>query len=128
MSVDRDDTPRDDVLRAAFAELRDAECAGAPTLACVLSRAPARRLARTPVVRHVLAVVALVLVTVVAARAWSVRHVGHRRLTVPPEVVAPVAWRSATDALLATPGHELLRRPPPLAASMLDVTNRGSPR
>ena len=51
-----------------------------------------------------------------------------RRLTVPPDVVALVAWRPMTDALLETPGRELLRQPPPLGASILDTGTGGNLR
>lgn len=96
---------RDPDLAKDFAALREEDRRAAPRWARL--RVPASRPAPSRVVlwRPALAV-ALGLAIVVAAQLWrSAQGPG-----APPGVSAGdlLAWRSPTDCLLATPGHELL--------------------
>ena len=125
MTLDERDHQSDEALRAAFAALRRADAREAPSFASVLAprRQPRVRSSTAGLLLRVGVAAGIVLAAGVAHRDRAAR-----RLTVPHEVVALVRWRPVTDALLATPGSELLRHPPSLSASMLDVAAGGDQR
>lgn len=103
----------DEELKAWYAELRALERADAPAMAALLARAHgSRRRRRYPTMLAVAAVAATVLVVL-----WR-REVGQRADD--PGTAPILQWRAPTDALLATPGGELLRQLPALDRSLLE--------
>ena len=105
--------PDRDAMHRLFAELRDADRRASPSFAGVLSRR------RPPIasVRAASSIVAfaaavIVLSIVVAQRLHSV-----------PAGPALSAWQAPTDALLSTPGIEVLRSVPSVSSSIVDRLN-----
>jgi hypothetical protein len=102
-------------LRRRLAELREADRERAPSFAQVCARARRRRPWRATLrIRPLVvgaAAVAIAAVWLARARSFS------------PSAVAPAiaTWRAPTDALLRTPGSELLGAMPALGASVLDA-------
>jgi hypothetical protein len=107
----------DELLRAAFDELRNADAHEQPAFDKVFSRSTARR---TPTRTFLVLGAAAAGFALVAAIARYERiTMQQRRFTVPSDVVALAAWRPATDALLP-PQSYLLRAQPVLGRSILD--------
>ena len=113
-------------LRRRFAQLRDADRERAPSFAQMYERARPRRSWR-----EALRVGPLMIVTaaaVVIAAVWLT----HGRSFTPRAFTPAIAtWRAPTDALLQTPGSELLGAMPALSKSVLDKmiptpSNRGT--
>jgi hypothetical protein len=106
----------DNELRRRFAQMREAEREGAPGFAQTLGRARARRNARTT--WRVRPVVLGAAAAVVVAALWLASSRPDQ-----PSAVAPAigSWRAPTDALLQTPGSDLLGAMPALGASVLDA-------
>ncbi len=117
---------REEPLRAALADLRAADRRQAPAFAGVVARSVHGQ--RGSLAGPLLRLGAAAAVALAAGIGYHAYTLHQRRLTVPPEVVALVAWRPMTDALLETPGRELLRQPPPLGASILDTGTGGNLR
>lgn len=117
-----------ELVRAAIGELRTADTrdarAGESFAAVLRHRVPERGNFRVTW-RTV-----LVAASVVALAVLGYHTVGahSRRLELPREVAALSTWRPMTDALLETPGHELLRGGTPLGESILDVNFTGALR
>jgi hypothetical protein len=108
----------DELLRAAFGELRDADLREQPTFNAVLSRSAARRTSINASVMLRLAAAGIVIV--VAGVTYKAVAVRTQRLTVPSDVVALTAWRPSTDALLPAQSS-LLQSQPLLGKSILDL-------
>lgn len=120
---DRDE----DVLRAAFAELRSRDEQATPSFAHVLRPRTSGSRASLRVASPLVQIAAAAAVLVVAVLTYRVVARGGR-LTVPDEVITLAAWRPATDVLLETPGQSLLRAGPKLGSSMLDTRSPGAQR
>jgi hypothetical protein len=108
-------------LRRRFAQLREADQERAPGFAHIYGRARAQGRARArqswrgmlrvrPLVIGAAAAVAIAAIGLTYSRSVSSSAVA-------PEIVT---WRAPTDALLRTPGSELLTAMPALGASVLD--------
>jgi hypothetical protein len=105
----------DSEIRDRFAELREADRARAPGFAQTFARARARESWRAT--RRVRPLVIAAAAAVLIAVAW----LGHSRSFSPSTTTETIAtWRAPTDALLRTPGSELLGTMPALGASVLD--------
>ena len=107
----------DELVRAAFSEVKSDDTRALPSFESILARPASRRarLIASPVVRFA---AAGLLIAAGAMTYWAMKpHAA--RFTVPPEVVALGAWRPPTDFLLAMPS-DLLNAPPVLGASILD--------
>jgi len=103
--------PDDPWLREAFARLRRADRAGAPSLTAVLAARPGPgRRARLTALAWAGAAVTVALLAAAGQRAgqeWSAA----RSAAQIAQVLGPfgeVPWRSPTDGLLRTPGYALL--------------------
>ncbi|HEY8830992.1 MAG TPA: hypothetical protein VIM21_00655 [Gemmatimonadaceae bacterium] len=116
-------------IRQRFAQLREADRDSAPSFAQMSARARMHRgLGATMRVRP-LVIGAAAAVVIVAVWLGSARIFSFHPVT--PTVAAITAWRAPTDALLRTPGSEVLGAMPALSASVLDKmiqtpTNRGT--
>jgi hypothetical protein len=126
MSTDHD--PADDRLRQAFAELRGADAAGAPSFAAVTTSARKVRGAPSmaPLLGRALAAAALAAAVAVGLSV--------RRPPGPPAIASIEPWTAPTDFLLRTPGSDVLDSVPHIVPRrpLLDVTagqpsNRRSP-
>jgi hypothetical protein len=117
---------REESLRAALADLRAADRRQAPVFDSVVARSA--RGERDSLAGPLLRLGALATIALAAGIGYHAYTLHQRRLTVPPEVVTLLAWRPMTDALLETPGRELLRPPPPLGSSILDTGTGGNLR
>lgn len=94
-------------LQDLFRRLRDAESGLAPHYGVLLKRR--RRMGvRRPAGRLALAAAAAAFIAVVAIYSTRSGRVGNSHF-------ATLAWRSPTDFLLDTPGHDLLSSVPTLA-------------
>ena len=91
----------DDLLRDAFAELRQSEAARAPRFLTLWPARPKRRQAAA-LRKFFLATVLLIIV------ALSVRRHEQPSIT---------AWKAPTDFLLVTPGRELLQSTPDMGGT-----------
>lgn len=102
-------------LRRRFAQLRDADRERVPSFAQTYQRARARR-SRSAVSRVRPLMIGAAAAVVIAA-VW----LAHGRSITPSAFTPAIAtWRAPTDALLETPGSELLGAMPALGASVLD--------
>ena len=116
-------------IRRRFAQLREADRESTPGFAQTYERARSRRSSRAiPRVRP-LVIGAAAAVVIAAIWLASARSFSHPTATPPIEAIA--AWRAPTDALLQTPGSELLGAMPALSESVLDKmislpSNRGT--
>jgi len=113
-------------IRRRFAQLREAERESAPGFAKTYARARSRR--SSGAMQRVRPLVVGAAAAVVIAAVWlaSARSLSH------PAATPTIAnWRAPTDALLRTPGSELLGAMPALSESVLDKmislpSNRGT--
>jgi hypothetical protein len=102
----RDDPDAD--LRQAFADLRAADSATAPSYAALMAgRAGPRRAELVPLLGTTLAAAAL-------AASLAVGLAVRRRAESRPPMAAIAAWTAPTDFLLRTPGREVLATVPRL--------------
>ena len=102
----------DDELRQRFAELRDEERTSLRSFAAVATARPRRRL------RRLVPVAALALIALLAV----VLRPRERHEFSPADRVAAqrlAEWSAPTDALLRTPGHELLDSTPDIPSAEL---------
>jgi hypothetical protein len=113
-------------IRRRFAQLREADREHAPGFAQIYAHARSRSISR-PIHRARPLVIGAAAAVVIAA-IWlaSARSLSHPTAT--PEIAT---WRAPTDALLRTPGSELLGAMPSLSESVLDKmislpSNRGT--
>ena len=109
-------SPDDDRLRVAFDDLRARETTRTPSFRRVWSAAMQRGV--TPRRRY-----ALVFAGLFLAAVTSVLLLVPRRE--PALVAIPAQWRGPTDFLLQTPGNDLLRSVPQLAAPIPDYAQKG---
>jgi hypothetical protein len=112
-----------ETLRASLQDLRAADERRAPSFQSVLARRPTRPVARVRLRGFAIAA-GLALAAGLAYRMAAPRR---ERLTVPSEVVALLAWRPQSDALLETPIRNLLRQPQ-LGASLITPAMSGELR
>jgi hypothetical protein len=112
-----------ETLRVALQDLRVADERLAPSFQSVLAHRPTRPVGRVRLLRFAIAA-GLVLAVGLAYRMATPRR---ERLTVPSEVVALLAWRPQSDALLETPVRNLLRQPQ-LGASLITPAMSGDLR
>jgi hypothetical protein len=117
-SDDRDD----DMLRAAFAELRSEDGRVAPDFDRVIAKATRRDRESRSVAWPLLRFAAAAVVIVALGTAYRAAVERGPRLTVPRQVLALSTWRPATDVLLETPFNDFLRHTPKLGASLLDTS------
>jgi hypothetical protein len=111
-----------DMLRAAFAELRREDEQVAPDLESVMTRRESRDDGSRSVAWPLLRLSAAAVVIFALGTAYRAVVARDSKLTVPREVVALAAWRPATDVLLETPFNDFLRHTPKLGASLLDTS------
>ena len=102
-------------IRQRFAQLRESERVGAPTFAQTYARVRSRRSSGATPLLRTLAIGAAA--TVVVAALWLSRS---RSLSPSNSTGTIATWRAPTDALLTTPGSELLGTMPALNKSILD--------
>ena len=113
-------------FRSRFAQLREADRERAPSFAQTYGRARARRSWRAALRVRPLVIGAAAAVAIAAAGLTY-----SRSFSPPVHSPAIATWRAPTDALLRTPGSELLGSMPALGASVLDTmilspSNRGT--
>ena len=113
-------------IRRRFAQLRESDLERTPGFAQTYERA--RSSSRSRAIHRVRPLVIGAAAAVVIAAVWlaSARSFSHSTTT--PEIAT---WRAPTDALLRTPGSELLGAMPALSESVLDKmislpSNRGT--
>jgi hypothetical protein len=116
-------------LRRRFAQLRGEDRESAPGFAQTYARARSRRDGFA--MHHVRPLVIGAAAAVVIAAIWLATERPFSRSTATPTIAAIAAWRAPTDALLKTPGSELLGAMPSLSESVLDKmiplpSNRGT--
>jgi hypothetical protein len=116
-------------IRRRFAQLREAERESAPGFAQTYARARSRRSWRAT--NRVRSLVIGAAAAVVIAAIWLASARPFSPATATPTIAAIAAWRAPTDALLRTPGSELLGAMPALSESVLDKmislpSNRGT--
>jgi hypothetical protein len=118
----KSDERDDEMLRAAFAELRTEDLQAVPDFKAVIAKGPVHddgsRAVAWPLLRLAAAAV------VIFALGTTYRAVVARgsKLTVPREVLALSTWQSATGVLLETSFNDFLRHTPKLGASLLDTS------
>ncbi|HVT41223.1 MAG TPA: hypothetical protein VHE78_19460 [Gemmatimonadaceae bacterium] len=103
-------------LRRRFAQLREADRAGAPSFTQIFERVRARPSWRATLRVRPLAIGAAA--AVVVAAVWVARGRSFSPSGSSPTITT---WSAPTDALLRTPGSELLGAMPALGASVLDT-------
>jgi hypothetical protein len=103
-------------LRRRFAHLREADRERAPGFAQIYGRARARRSWRAK-----LRVRPLMIGAAAAALIAAVWLAPARSFSPSADTPAIATWRAPTDALLLTPGSELLGAMPALGASVLNT-------
>jgi hypothetical protein len=108
----------DELVRAAFEELKADDLRAPSSFDAVLERSTTQRvmLYASPVFR----LAAAGVVIAVAAATYATFAARQQRFTVPSEVVALGAWRPATDALLPS-NSSPLGAAPALGRSILDL-------
>ena len=116
-------------IRDAIQELRSADGQGrrsAPSFESVVRRRAQRNDAWRPSIARLAVAATLVIAAVFGYRAREGTRA--ERIVLPREVAALSTWRPMTDALLETPGRQMLRNPAPLGASIINVNFTGVPR
>jgi hypothetical protein len=105
-------------IRQRFAQLREADRERTPGFAQIYGRARARK--SSGAMLRVRPLVIGAAAAVVIAAVWLANARSFTPSTHTPTIAAIAAWRAPSDALLRTPGSEMLGTMPALGASVLD--------